>query len=465
MQPGRGGAYASWFGGQAPLSALRRVGVAGCPDLAGPALSVALPFGTDAAGRALSLGGVMAPLQGYFNRARVVVMAHTARSHGLAIPWVLTGLNFGNPRGFGTAAAVERRFGAVPGGSGWPNAYVVWADAQVGAGDNLTAALATGRLGSNAAPVPLKLTAGGASLADELAARAAATTPEREAWLRRSAERFARVAAADRLRAPGVTGFQQAVSRLQDTARLSAPLRGAPALSPGRPLVCVEPMPATVISRDDGTGRGLELAAHLLSPAGGDARYVCVVDTGVRQRAAEVANYDGHTDNAALVAANVTNLAAKLAALLAGPSPAIDLDRTLIVLNTEFGRTPYAQGARVDAAGSPEYATTVTARDHWPEAYAAFVLGGPVAFRPTLTGGVWGATDDRGQAVMDSTGAAAAPAMRPQDLRAAIAYAAGVCPFAPDAFLPSDLSVAAHGGSSSESTILTHLRARVFGLV
>lgn len=467
VQPGRGGAYTSRFGGQAPLSTLRRIGVAGCPGVAGPALTATLPFGTDAAGRALNLGGVMAPLQGYFNRARVVVMAHTARAHGLAIPWVLTGLNFGNPRAFGTAAAAERRFGPMR-MNGWPASYVIWSDTQVSAGDNLTAALSTGRLGSNAAPVPLKLTAGGASLADELAARAAATTPDREAWLRRASERFARVAMADRLRAPGVSGFQQAVARLQDTRRLSEPLRGAPPLSPAVARDCVEPMPASVISRNDATGRGLELAAHLLNPLGGDANYVCVVDTGVRQRAAEIANYDGHTDNAALVAANITNLSAKLAALLAGPRPAIDLDRTLIVLNTEFGRTPFAQGARVDASGSPEYATTVTARDHWPEAYAAFVLGGPVATRPALTGGVWGATDDRGQAVMDSTGSPgtmAAPAMRPQDLRAAIAYAAGICPFAPDAFLPSDLSVAAHGGSSAESIILANLRARVFGLV
>ena len=129
--------------------------------------------------------------------------------------------------------------------------------------------------------------------------------------------------------------------------------------------------------------------------------------------------YDSHMENSLTQARNARNILASLAALVRRPGePAegrIDLDRTLVVLNMEFGRSPTAQGT----AG----------RNHWPYGYTQVYLGGPKATR-----GVHGAIGPDGQAIKYASTA---------ENRIACLLALGIWPFGPEGFGVSDVAGAA----------------------
>jgi uncharacterized protein (DUF1501 family) len=78
------------------------------------------------------------------------------------------------------------------------------------------------------------------------------------------------------------------------------------------------------------------------------------------------------------------------------------LDSTLLVLTTEFGRTP-----RINA---------MAGRDHWPQAFSIVMAGGGV--RPGI---VFGATDRIGAAVTDRP-------ITPGDMAATILHGIGIDP-------------------------------------
>ena len=80
------------------------------------------------------------------------------------------------------------------------------------------------------------------------------------------------------------------------------------------------------------------------------------------------------------------------------------LERTLVVVMGEFGRTP-----RINQNGSG-----TPGRQHWPAAYCAMLAGGGVK-----GGTVYGATDKIGASVKENP-------VRPQDLSATIFHALGV---------------------------------------
>lgn len=96
-----------------------------------------------------------------------------------------------------------------------------------------------------------------------------------------------------------------------------------------------------------------------------------------------------------------------LSALLADLAERRLLERTLVVVLGEFGRTPRIGRVVMNAA------TSATGRDHWPHAYSVLLAGGG------LKGGlVYGASDERGAYVVDR------PAS-PTDLVATILSALG----------------------------------------
>jgi uncharacterized protein (DUF1501 family) len=78
------------------------------------------------------------------------------------------------------------------------------------------------------------------------------------------------------------------------------------------------------------------------------------------------------------------------------------LDSTLVVVTTEFGRTPRIN----ELAG----------RDHWPGAFSVVLAGGGVK-----TGQAVGATDRKGAAVVDRPST-------PEDLCATILHVLGIDP-------------------------------------
>ncbi|MDA3960853.1 MAG: DUF1501 domain-containing protein, partial [Planctomycetota bacterium] len=133
--------------------------------------------------------------------------------------------------------------------------------------------------------------------------------------------------------------------------------------------------------------RGCLLARRLIEH---DLRFVEVVSGG----------WDTHNDNFEQVRTKAGELDQALSALLRDLRRRGLLDETLVVVATEFGRSPKI--------------TATEGRDHHPKAFSFVLAGGGV------TGGTThGITDDRGNAVLE--GRTTVP-----DFNATIAYALGL---------------------------------------
>jgi len=165
--------------------------------------------------------------------------------------------------------------------------------------------------------------------------------------------------------------------------------------------------------------RSLEVAAHLLLDANEPAKYVCVTDTGLTT-ASGGGGYDTHSEQCVVTARNFTNLMNGLASIVNAPGESdpkkLNLDDTLIVLNTEFGRTPYIQAEQ-------------GGRNHHPDGYVTALIGGPYQGK-TITGAI------------DGTGTATSFSS-PGENRIAALLALGIFPFSQDGFNLSDIVDAA----------------------
>lgn len=111
---------------------------------------------------------------------------------------------------------------------------------------------------------------------------------------------------------------------------------------------------------NDYFGRGLLLARRL-------------VERGTKFVEVELGGWDTHDDNFNQVESLATRLDNAVSALLTDLEESGLLKRTLVVLTTEFGRTP-----KINDGG----------RDHHPIAFSSFIAGGKV-----LGGQAWGKTD------------------------------------------------------------------------
>src|SRR5262249_52488685 len=129
----------------------------------------------------------------------------------------------------------------------------------------------------------------------------------------------------------------------------------------------------------DATTMNLKLATHLLTHPTEPAKYVCVVDSGLKI-ADGGGGYDTHAENSHTQARNLGHTLKALMSLITMPGEGdpnkLDLDKTMIVLTTEFGRTPDAQGGG-------------KGRNHWPYGYPITFIGGPIR---SMNKGVFGAT-------------------------------------------------------------------------
>lgn len=109
-----------------------------------------------------------------------------------------------------------------------------------------------------------------------------------------------------------------------------------------------------------------------------------LVENGVRFIEVDYGGWDTHDDNFGRVADRSATLDQALAALLSDLSDRGMLDDTLVVLATEFGRTPTIQVERNNG------------RNHYPQAFSCLLAGGGV------TGGMrYGATDKEGREVTE----------------------------------------------------------------
>jgi uncharacterized protein (DUF1501 family) len=138
---------------------------------------------------------------------------------------------------------------------------------------------------------------------------------------------------------------------------------------------------------DDTFGQGCLLARRL-------------VEHGVRFVEVTLGGWDTHTDNFTRVPENCAKLDQALAALLGDLEARGLLQETLVVLTTEFGRTPKINQNE--------------GRDHYPKAFSSLLAGGGVR-----GGLIYGKTDPGGHEVTENK-------MSVPDFNATIAYGLGL---------------------------------------
>jgi hypothetical protein len=161
----------------------------------------------------------------------------------------------------------------------------------------------------------------------------------------------------------------------------------------------------------------LRLAVHLLTHPTSPARHCCVVDTGLKE-ADGGGGYDTHKEMSFTQSYNLHNTLTNLLSRVNKPGEAdatkIDLDKTMIILNQEFGRAPSAQNGGLG-------------RNHWPYGYMQVYIGGPITNQQK---GIYGAIEESGQATTFTT---------PTENRIASLLAMGIWPFDPAGFSNSDV--------------------------
>ena len=111
--------------------------------------------------------------------------------------------------------------------------------------------------------------------------------------------------------------------------------------------------------------------------------------------------WDTHDNNFERVAANCADIDQALSGLLFDLSRRGLLSETLVVLTSEFGRTP-----NINARDG---------RDHWPYCFTAFLAGGGVK-----GGFTYGETDKTGRSPVEGK------PIKPEDLNATIAHTLGL---------------------------------------
>jgi uncharacterized protein (DUF1501 family) len=200
----------------------------------------------------------------------------------------------------------------------------------------------------------------------------------------------------------------------------------------------MEPVPGDacgIHAAVDATGMSLQLAARLLTHPDTPAKYVCVVDGGLPP-GNKAGGYDTHEDNSLTQASNLFNVLGSLMGIINAPGEndptKLDLDRTLIVLNTEFGRTPYGQGQ--------------SGRNHWPYGYPVALLGGPIS---GALSGVFGACGPDARATR---------ALTPTHVRIGALIALGIWPFAHESYNVGDVA-----GAATELGAVSEVAQKVLG--
>lgn len=125
-----------------------------------------------------------------------------------------------------------------------------------------------------------------------------------------------------------------------------------------------------------------------------------LVEHGIRFVEVSLGGWDTHNDNFVRVPEQCATLDKALAALLGDLSTRGMLDDTLVVLTTEFGRTPKINQNE--------------GRDHYPKAFSSILAGGGIR-----GGQIYGKTDKGGHEVVENK-------VSIPDFNATIAYALGI---------------------------------------
>ena len=383
------------------------------------------PWTTDAAGREVSLGPWLYPLRDrpdILARMRVLVMNHVFEPHDAATPLALTGHPRGTPRMSCTGAHVQRyqrEHDAT--GRVTPYAYTLFSgDSEIEAQFDIHSASASGLHGASARPLEIRLTADN-PLPEQLGrAHLGGWHREMDAGAAHYLQRY-RAALGGATYAPALGEVEQARRALTFADQLAG-VFSADVLAPALGAECGS---ETLL---DTSAMGPRLARGLLTREADRARYVTYIDSGLIN--ASGAGYDTHDYHVRESSRNVVHTMRLLTESINAPGEVdprkLDLDRHLVLLSTEFGRTPY-----------PEFGKPL-GLDHWPFGYVVVLIGGPV--RPEQAG-VAGAIGPTGNATSGFT---------PGELRAALLLAQGIWPFASESFAVGDVRNAATEEAAAE---------------
>ena len=385
----------------------------------------------------------------------MVVLQHNLEPHEAAIPYSLTGHVLGRPNFSGLGAAISHRF-ANP-SHPLPFSYVLMPDGGATLNDNFQGMISTGTHGGEHRPLSLMVGPASVNLGTQLQ-RTGMSTQANDLL------RFFRASYADKLRtnsvvtrSKGYSAYSAGLDNLLSASSL-ATLLGSVSLNPANATGCASFLPGVPLSALDRTAAAVRAGAFLLSQpeASGGARYVGIIDGGLRQ--AGGAGYDIHAGNDGMevTAVNIFNVCSALASVIDTASPPaagkISLNDTLVVIKTEFGRTPAVSGSG-ETAG----------RDHWPHGYVNILLGGPITTR-AIAGSIEFNGPDRGQAlpVTISGSTVNAGHFTPSEFQAALMLAAGIFPFQGENFGIGDMSLATR--DATEALTASQIRARVLGV-
>jgi hypothetical protein len=391
-------------------------------------------FAKDSKGAAVHLGPFARALfarPDLIDRTRVVVQKHNLLPHEAAVPYGISGKFVGSPGLSCLGAHVQQAF-LEQAKREMPYSYVLMNQGAVPS-DNTDAFVATGTHPGTARP--LRLNIDDATRIQTLLGRPAVDKERRAAYDAYVASRVQGFH--ERLRHGG-KGEPLRSKVLRELAASTSAVAHSEGVAKLLPAALLE-APTTKQCGDEQLNyplSSLRLATHLLKHPTAPARYVCVLDSGFRP-ASGGGGYDTHAGGEQIVQlTNLENLLTSLGSMVNKPGEhdphKLDLDHTLIILNTEFGRTPNLQ----DEAGG---------RNHHPNGYVTVFIGGPTRGRS-----VYGAIDGEGEAITFAT---------PAENRIAALLALGVFPFAADGFSLSDVA-----GAKSESEAVQGALARVLGV-
>jgi uncharacterized protein (DUF1501 family) len=234
---------------------------------------------------------------------------------------------------------------------------------------------------------------------------------------------------AEHARSSGFDNYLASLANTLNADQLATQLNGQiQPVGDDRACVSLDPIQPPAVPNEPAAG--IRSAARLLSNTTTPAHYACVIDAGLLTAQGGGA-YDTHAvGHSSVTATNLWNILATLRQLI--DSGELDLNATLIVLTTEFGRTPYRS-----SGGAPN--SDSNGRDHWPQGFVNVLIGGPIRSRRILGRILDGDISPRGLA-RDNGVADPNDVFNPTDVRAAVLLAAGINPFAEGLFGGADVS-------------------------
>ncbi|HTE55667.1 MAG TPA: DUF1501 domain-containing protein [Kofleriaceae bacterium] len=397
------------------------------------------PFARDQNGADVQIGPFAYRLRqrpDLLSRMRLLVQSHRLEPHEAAVPQALTGRPLGQPAAAGLGAHIQRFFGERAAASRSAPFSYVFATGGL-PGDNVSAASSTGLHPGAARPLSVNITS--SERFYQLLSRpgvGALDARDRydqlmHVYVDQYQQRLRWRGAGDPVRSARFTDLSLAAEAVGRVDAIAGVMDES-LFVPREGLACGEQ------NQSDIPGMSLEAARHLLLHPIQPASYVCVSDVGLYE-AAGGGGYDTHTSNSFDTARNFDNLLRNLTAIINAPGerdPAkLDLDRTLVILNTEFGRSPVRQDG-----GS--------GRNHHPYGYVTALLGGPIRDGQA---GIHGAIGPDGVATEYAL---------PSENRVAALLALGIWPFSPEAFAVSHVR-----GAHSEEEAARLATERAFGVI